>query len=364
MRADAQRALDLTFERCMLDEACNRAFPAFENDFYDLLARLQEQTVQVEAVHPTSGERVTVAITPLMLATTTRLMSYSDMQLALLPLMIRDAYQGNYSLLASQYLQLLGSLGESLSTGMYYAVWCSEDLPNLPPQGELGMYYFDPDMSLSRDFCGLWQDIVAAGPRTATPTGPADRTPSPDGTLTAPADQTPPPDGAPTAAPEDDYPAPGDEDTPGAPTAAPEDDYPAPGDEDTPGAPTAAPAEDDYPAPGAADGTPAPTTAAGQPGAEIDVLRSFPRTDIPVLLISGEVDPITPPANGDQVAEIFTNSLHIVLPGMAHANFYVGCIPTLLRDFLEAGSPLGLDPACTQLIRPMPFFLSPIGPNP
>lgn len=303
IRADAQRALDLIFERCMALSDCSAAFPDFENDFYDLLARVQQQPVEVETTQPATGEKVRVAITPLTLTATVRAMSYNDSLTALLPLMIHSAYQGDYTLLASQYQLVMSSLGDSMSTGMYYSVWCYEDLPKLPAEGELGSYYFDYDMGLARDVCTLWPAAGEESPRI---------TQTPEAGSTA---------------------------QPGEPSAA-QASTPAAGNSSTPGAP-------------AAGETP-----------EIDVERSFPRTYIPVLLISGEADPVTPPTNGDQVAAIFTNSLHIVLPGMGHANFYAGCLPTLLRDFIESASPTGLDPACTQSIHPAPFFLSPVGPLP
>ena len=81
------------------------------------------------------------------------------------------------------------------------------------------------------------------------------------------------------------------------------------------------------------------------------------------MIISGEVDPVTPPRNGDAVATLFTNSVHIVLPGMGHGNFYMGCLPVLVRDFLDAASPLALNLDCTRTIQPAPFFLSPVGPQ-
>ncbi|TVQ88324.1 MAG: alpha/beta fold hydrolase, partial [Bacteroidetes bacterium] len=39
---------------------------------------------------------------------------------------------------------------------------------------------------------------------------------------------------------------------------------------------------------------------------------------VPVLLISGELDPVTPPSNGDKFAEYFTNYAHHIIPGSGH----------------------------------------------
>jgi len=41
-------------------------------------------------------------------------------------------------------------------------------------------------------------------------------------------------------------------------------------------------------------------------------------SDIPVLLISGELDPITPPAHGEVFAAFFPNHAHHVIPGSGH----------------------------------------------
>jgi hypothetical protein len=45
------------------------------------------------------------------------------------------------------------------------------------------------------------------------------------------------------------------------------------------------------------------------------------RSDVPVLLISGEADPVTPPVNGDFTAQTLSNSLHDC-SGMGHVNIY------------------------------------------
>jgi pimeloyl-ACP methyl ester carboxylesterase len=88
------------------------------------------------------------------------------------------------------------------------------------------------------------------------------------------------------------------------------------------------------------------------------------KAETPTLLISGEADPVTPPENAERVARLLTNSAHLVAPGMGHNNFYVGCIPDLMMDFIDAASPAGLDDTCVDTIQPLPFFLSPIGPHP
>lgn len=87
-------------------------------------------------------------------------------------------------------------------------------------------------------------------------------------------------------------------------------------------------------------------------------------SDKPVLLISGEDDPITPPANAAHAASTLRNSLSIVVPGQGHGNAYRGCIPRLMARFVERASVKHLDTACVKSIRPFPFFTSFTGPGP
>lgn len=86
--------------------------------------------------------------------------------------------------------------------------------------------------------------------------------------------------------------------------------------------------------------------------------------DAPVLLLSGEVDPITPPRYAEEVAAQLPNSLHLVAPGMGHGLITRGCVPQLAAEFVEVGALDALDaPGCVEEIAPPPFFLSYTGPQ-
>jgi hypothetical protein len=88
------------------------------------------------------------------------------------------------------------------------------------------------------------------------------------------------------------------------------------------------------------------------------------QSDIPSLLLSGEADPITPPHYAAQVAAGLSNSRTITLPEFGHDVLLAGCIPTVVTDFIAAGTVQGLDTACVAEITPPPFFVSPTGPGP
>jgi len=87
-------------------------------------------------------------------------------------------------------------------------------------------------------------------------------------------------------------------------------------------------------------------------------------SDKPVLLLSGEDDPITPPANAERAAKTLSNSLSLVVPGQGHGNVFRGCLPRIAAEFVDAASVKGLDTACVKDARPFPFFVNFSGPAP
>jgi pimeloyl-ACP methyl ester carboxylesterase len=87
-------------------------------------------------------------------------------------------------------------------------------------------------------------------------------------------------------------------------------------------------------------------------------------SEIPALILSGELDPVTPPVWGQQVASQWKNSKHITVPGTGHGAAVAGCVPKLMSQFLNEGTSAGLDAACVQNVKRPPFFLGPAGPEP
>ena len=83
------------------------------------------------------------------------------------------------------------------------------------------------------------------------------------------------------------------------------------------------------------------------------------RSDVPVLLVLGEADPQDPPANVEDAPEELPNSLTVVVPGMGHTVGHLGCMPSIIVDFFEAGSVDGLDVSCAATGVPVPPFWIP-----
>ena len=88
------------------------------------------------------------------------------------------------------------------------------------------------------------------------------------------------------------------------------------------------------------------------------------RSDVPVLLISGERDPVTPPALAEQAARFMTNHLHVIVPRGSHG-VPGDCMVKVLGDFLDRASVQGLDTSCTQTIYgPTQFTIAEVKPHP
>lgn len=88
------------------------------------------------------------------------------------------------------------------------------------------------------------------------------------------------------------------------------------------------------------------------------------RSEKPVLLVSGALDPVTPPAFGEEAARTLSSSRHVVVAGGSHDSLQLGCIPKVVEQFLQKGTAAGLELDCVSAIKPMPFFLSRLGPRP
>jgi pimeloyl-ACP methyl ester carboxylesterase len=88
------------------------------------------------------------------------------------------------------------------------------------------------------------------------------------------------------------------------------------------------------------------------------------RSDIPTLLLSGEADPVTPPADAERAAQGLRHHRSLVLRGEGHGQVATACVPKLMEQFLNDARPESLDAACLERHDPAPFFLGFTGPSP
>ena len=75
--------------------------------------------------------------------------------------------------------------------------------------------------------------------------------------------------------------------------------------------------------------------------------------DVPVLLLSGRYDPVTPPRWGEEAAGHLPRGLHVVGPG-SHGQGGA-CFDAIMAEVLDRGTTEGVDVSCVARLKPSPF---------
>jgi pimeloyl-ACP methyl ester carboxylesterase len=89
-------------------------------------------------------------------------------------------------------------------------------------------------------------------------------------------------------------------------------------------------------------------------GQRPDDFRAPLTGDLPVLAISGEFDPVTPPRYADAAIAQLANARHLVLKGQGHTPINEGCMPKLFAQFVETADAKALDASCLDRLVPRP----------
>lgn len=253
------QAVYRVLENCDNDPQCSELFPDSSQKLKDLMQMLDEEAVELEVIHPSTGKPISLTFDRDVLGSSIRFLTYSPETQAMLPLLIHEAATTRkLDRLASQILIAAGGLQESISQGMEMSVVCAEDVPFFDLDTDHSAYLMGNSMVRASGIqCDIW------------PRGPL-----PDG------------------------------------------------------------------------------------------FHDPVSSDVPVLLLSGELDPVTPPEYAESVAEHFTNSRHLIAPGQAHIVTTRGCMGKMVTDFLITARSDELETDCIELLQPSPFFLSLTGPTP
>jgi pimeloyl-ACP methyl ester carboxylesterase len=81
-------------------------------------------------------------------------------------------------------------------------------------------------------------------------------------------------------------------------------------------------------------------------------------SDLPILVLEGEFDPVTPPRYGEQVVKNLSHGRLLVLRGQGHNVIPVGCMPKLMARFLDTADAKSLDAHCLDKLPYAPPFTS------
>lgn len=87
-------------------------------------------------------------------------------------------------------------------------------------------------------------------------------------------------------------------------------------------------------------------------------------SEVPVLILSGELDPVTPPEYGEEAHAQFSNSLHLIARGRGHIVLTHRCVSGIAAQFVASASVEDLDTECMEQLGAEPFFLNLLGPAP
>ncbi|MDX1508738.1 MAG: alpha/beta hydrolase [Woeseiaceae bacterium] len=158
---ESQKAVDNILARCADDEACAGAFPDIAAQFASVRARLSANPARVKLAHPITGQPESLRFGRLEFAAAVRMLAYSPHSIAIMPLLISEAADGNLQPLAAQYAMTLISMSETLAIGMHNSVMCTEDAPFFDRAGidraALEASYMGPfQLEALQAICSVW----------------------------------------------------------------------------------------------------------------------------------------------------------------------------------------------------------------
>ncbi len=246
--ANLERSLDLLFDACAAEEACNTAYPDLRAVLFDTVGSLEAEPAFTEVTNPQDGETYDTEIDGVTLLSLIYQLMYETEVLPAIPQLIFESSEGNLEavrLLLGQFL----AIRDISSRGMAFSVQCHEELAFgswAKLEAELSGYpelltLFDESLDgrLVYDVCEEWDS-----------------------------------------------------------------------------------------------------------GQAVPLENEAVSSDLPVLLMSGEFDPITPPAWGLHAAETLENGTFIEYPGVGHgASLVPGCPQDMMIAFLD-GPASPPDDAC------------------
>ena len=79
--------------------------------------------------------------------------------------------------------------------------------------------------------------------------------------------------------------------------------------------------------------------------------------DMPVLVLSGEFDPVTPPRYAEQIVKNLAHGRLLVAKGQGHSVMARGCLPKLVARFVDTLDPASLDAGCIADFAATPAFI-------
>ena len=239
-------------ENCQTDASCAAQYPNLAQEFAEINAKLSQSPVTVEIAHPRLGSKTQFSISKDKFISTIQMQLYSMQTRSLIPLLIHQAYIGDYKPLAGLIAQGEGGMG--IYIGLHFNIVCNEDYPKISAKMKADDAENDFAQGMSLEMVGK---ACSAWPKY-------------------------------------------------------------------------------------------------QPSAEF---YQTVTADIPTLILSGELDPVTPASNGEKSHVNLPNSHHIVSKNNAHIVASTPCGIKIVNEFLERQTPKELDESCLEEIPDESFMI-------
>jgi pimeloyl-ACP methyl ester carboxylesterase len=237
---------------CQSDDSCAAQYPNLAKEFSEVSAKLLQSPVSIDIAHPRLGTKTTFNISQDKFIFTIQMQLYSMQTRSLIPLLIHQAYLGDYKPLAGLIAQSEGGMG--VYTVLHFNIVCNEDYPKISESMKVEDANNSFAQGLSLEMVGK---VCSAWPKYQ-------------------------------------------------------------------------PSNDFY-----------QTVTA----------------DIPTLILSGDLDPVTPASNGEKSDKNLPNSHHIIAKNNAHIVASTACGISIVNEFLEKQTPKGLDESCLQDIPEETFMI-------
>ena len=248
----AEQSFIKLIENCQNETSCAGQYPDLAKEFSAITDKLLQAPVTVEIAHPRLGTKTAFTISNDKFISAIQMQLYSMETRSLVPLLIHQAYLGNYKPLAGLIAQGEGGMG--IYIGLHFNIVCNEDYPKISAD----MKVEDADNNFAKGMslvmvgkvCSVWPKYQPSNEFYQTVTA-----------------------------------------------------------------------------------------------------------DIPTLILSGELDPVTPASNGEKSHVNLPNSHHIISKNNAHIVASTTCGITIVNEFLEKQAPKELDESCLEEIPDESFMV-------
>lgn len=248
----AEQSFIKLIENCQNETSCAGQYPDLAKEFSAITDKLLQAPATVEIAHPRLGTNTAFTISNDKFISAIQMQLYSMETRSLVPLLIHQAYLGNYKPLAGLIAQGEGGMG--IYIGLHFNIVCNEDYPKISAD----MKVEDADNNFAKGMslvmvgkvCSVWPKYQPSNEFYQTVTA-----------------------------------------------------------------------------------------------------------DIPTLILSGELDPVTPASNGEKSHVNLPNSHHIVSKNNAHIVASTACGITIVNEFLEKQAPKELDESCLEEIPDESFMV-------